>query len=401
MSDRLFGWTALIGGVILLLISIAAQSAWAAANNANSATPPELFITEAFITFADATCSDSDTVTITGTNFLNGDPPVIVFGEFGVLTTLCVAATDTELVGELPAALPDGDYRVEVSTGNGVVNYDAYDLTVGAVGPTGETGAQGPQGKLGDTGPQGVQGKLGDTGPQGAQGKLGDTGAQGVQGKLGDTGPQGPAGEDGAGACTLTDDNNGTATLTCDETSVTFNVPPPPLEVTQDDIDQINDWIGTPGQNRARCFKMTVDGASPTTFHTLCNNKGPTLFVANLNSSGVGGRKMGGYAPVSWTSSNQYKGNSSAFLFSLTNNYKHTWPGVSSVSRWMFDHSSYGPTFGGGHDFYTNLSGNTYCNIGYSYSCRVGSYGSTQCRDDLCGTYQPTIEDMEVYYQVP
>jgi microcystin-dependent protein len=77
-----------------------------------------------------------------------------------------------------------------------------------SVGPQGDPGAQGVQGKLGDQGPpgsQGVQGKLGlqgEPGAQGAQGKLGDQGppgSQGVQGKLGLQGEQGKTGPPGVG----------------------------------------------------------------------------------------------------------------------------------------------------------------------------------------------------------
>jgi hypothetical protein len=146
MINRRFGQTALFGAVVLFLVSTGAQEAWAGANKVNSPTKQELFITQAFVTFEDAACSGSDTVTITGSNFLNGDPPVIIFGEFGALTTLCFPATDTELVAELPSPLPDGDYRIEVITGAAVTMYDAYDLTVGAVGPAGPEGPAGPAG---------------------------------------------------------------------------------------------------------------------------------------------------------------------------------------------------------------------------------------------------------------
>ena len=57
---------------------------------------------------------------------------------------------------------------------------------------------------------------------------------------------------------------------------------------------------------------------------------------------------------------------------------------------------TYGPTMGNGHDFYTNLT-TAYCSPGVAYACRVGTAGSSQCRDDLCGAYQPALVDFEVY----
>ena len=68
---------------------------------------------------------------------------------------------------------------------------------VGAQGPKGEPGAQGPRGEKGDTGERGPQGETGATGPQGPQGETGAIGPQGPQGETGATGPQGPKGKDG------------------------------------------------------------------------------------------------------------------------------------------------------------------------------------------------------------
>ena len=94
---------------------------------------------------------------------------------------------------------------------------------VGAQGPKGDTGPQGPQGETGATGPQGPRGETGATGPQGPKGKdgevtfesltdeqkaslrgepgvkgeKGDPGAKGEKGEKGDPGAQGPKGESG------------------------------------------------------------------------------------------------------------------------------------------------------------------------------------------------------------
>ena len=73
----------------------------------------------------------------------------------------------------------------------------------GVAGPTGATGAQGPQGVAGPTGatgaqgPQGVAGPTGATGAQGPQGVAGPTGATGAQGPQGVAGPTGATGAQG------------------------------------------------------------------------------------------------------------------------------------------------------------------------------------------------------------
>lgn len=167
---------------------------------------------------------------------------------------------------------------------------------------------------------------------------------------------------------------------------------------------QINSWTGTPNQKWNLCYKMTTHGTSTSTFHTNCDNKGPTITVALLNQSQSHERLIGGYASTSWTSvSSGYFGTASSFLFSLTHNYKHDW---YQNSNYLYRNgTSYGPTFGGGHDLLLgsggvmNTTNGSYCNIGHTYRCRTGSYGSATCRDDFCGTYNPVVSDVEVYVQ--
>ena len=83
------------------------------------------------------------------------------------------------------------------TTGNQFVNKSYADSLV-LSGPTGATGATGPQGFTGETGPTGPQGLTGATGPTGPQGFTGATGPTGPQGLTGPTGPTGPQGFTGA-----------------------------------------------------------------------------------------------------------------------------------------------------------------------------------------------------------
>lgn len=114
--------------------------------------------------------------------------------------------TAHSLQARLPAEFVAGDYLLTVSKGSAVIDYDEYDLTIGAVGPqglkgdTGATGPQGPKGNTGATGIQGVtgpQGPKGDTGATGATGPIGLTGLQGPQGLQGQQGIQGLKGDQG------------------------------------------------------------------------------------------------------------------------------------------------------------------------------------------------------------
>jgi hypothetical protein len=116
--------------------------------------------------------------------------------------------------------------------------------------------------------------------------------------------------------------------------------------------------------------------------------------IARLSTEKI----VGGYTATSW-SGEGYAGDSRSFLFSLSTNYRHS---KTARSFYQYNNPSNGPTFGAGHDFVTGLGGTigsgVYCNIGHDYECRIGDYGSSTCQNDFCGTYGPTISDLEVWY---
>ena len=110
----------------------------------------------------------------------------------------------------------------------------------------------------------------------------------------------------------------------------------------------------------------------------------------------------------------QYRYDSQAFIFSLFN--KPGWAPVklpqtgqysyhSAYS--IYDCSSYGPTFGGGHDIYicdyASSSSSSYTYPGHTYSAPSGySYGSTFAYTFLNGqsnTYHFTPDEVETFYE--
>lgn len=136
----------------------------------------------------------SATITVRGANF---DNVVLVQLEGAPMTVL--SANSSEIVMQLPQAVPDGSYLLLVAKGNRAVDRDVFAVTVttpqpGPAGPAGPAGATGP---AGETGPAGATGATGPAGPQGPAGPTGPTGAAGADGKDGATGPQGPAGPQG------------------------------------------------------------------------------------------------------------------------------------------------------------------------------------------------------------
>ena len=189
-----------------------------------------------------------------------------------------------------------------------------------------------------------------------------------------------------------------TGTWTCVE-AVDTNYFPNSELLTEDQMAQLNTWAGTANQTWSLCYRKSTHGASSSTFHSQCDNHSQTYIVVQLST----GKLIGGYSTTAWTSSAGWTGISGQnFLFSLTNNYKISHcTGQHGCNYPQYNHNSYGPTFGGAHDFYIDSSINSgYCNLGHDYGCQAGSYGTTTCRDEFTGGgYNNwTITDMEVWY---
>ena len=105
-------------------------------------------------------------------------------------------------------------------------------------------------------------------------------------------------------------------------------------------------------------------------------------------------------------SSSSYRNSAYSFIFSFKNRddlepFKLQ---VKETSRAIYDHGSYGPTFGGGFDIYiaSNAGSNTnsYNNLGGSYVQVEGyKYGSSNTRSLLAGSYNFHPHEVEVFYQ--
>lgn len=132
---------------------------------------------------------------VNGLNF--GSTAPTVWLETSRLTV--VAASETQLVVEFPAAVPDGTYLLVVERGPSQGDRDVFNLALATpgTGPQGPPGPQGPQGVQGDPGPQGDTGSQGIQGDPGPKGDPGPQGTQGEPGPKGDAGPSGPQGEPG------------------------------------------------------------------------------------------------------------------------------------------------------------------------------------------------------------
>jgi len=143
-------------------------------------------------------------------------------------------------------------------------------------------------------------------------------------------------------------------------------------------------------------YSASRDGFSAAAFHLKCDNKGPTLVVIKSTN----GYLFGGYSASSWDSVSGYRGNSNNFLFTMTNT--HSIPPTKynakpNDNNSIFCHSTYGPTFGSGHDVYicnnSNVSGNN-CS-----SYFPGSYQDSTGRGQatFTGAFNFQTNEIEVF----
>ncbi|CAF1069178.1 unnamed protein product, partial [Brachionus calyciflorus] len=91
-----------------------------------------------------------------------------------------------------------------------------------------------------------------------------------------------------------------------------------------------------------------------------------------------------------------------SFIFSYDKRLKlPIYPGGEGQS--INCNPSYGPTFGGGHDFYiasnSNSSNSSYSNLCHSYKHNAYTNGTTQAQSFLAGSYNFLTAEIEVYAQ--
>ena len=158
-----------------------------------------------------------------------------------------------------------------------------------------------------------------------------------------------------------------------------------------------------------RCYSMAQsgDGGSAHGFHAACDSKGPTVTVVKTTAGFV----FGGVADKSWAGAG-FAASSSAFMFclscsgaakgapphqlKLTENDRK---GRSST-RALYRDPRYGPVFGAGTDLkLVSDAGKreSSAELGFSYACPAGSYGSTACKNYLAGALHFTLADYEVF----
>jgi len=164
------------------------------------------------------------------------------------------------------------------------------------------------------------------------------------------------------------------------------------------DQDHLGVWLGDGSQWKS-CFKKSVDGASAAIAHAKCDNQGPIIAVVE-NSLG---HVFGGYTAVSWSSSGGYFNSTSGWLFTFKGGATKL-PYYQNPATAFYFHPAYGPTWGGGHDLYTDGALNGYVCPGYTYNCTtLGANSSNACSHGVSGyncQQAQTFTEVEIFIKM-
>jgi hypothetical protein len=147
-------------------------------------------------------------------------------------------------------------------------------------------------------------------------------------------------------------------------------------------------------------YRGSLHGFGASDFHAKCDNIPKTLTLIRTTNGNI----FGGYTEATWDKYEQHKTDKNAFIFSLVNGEKR--PVRVNVangneSNAIYCGTSYGPTFGGGHDFKIaknpNTSNSNYSRFGHTYSLPNYPPGSHKAESFLAGSYYFTIDEIEVF----
>jgi len=141
------------------------------------------------------------------------------------------------------------------------------------------------------------------------------------------------------------------------------------------------------------CYRGTRDGFASSTFHSKCDNLGPTLILGRVGSKyGVTGRLFGGFAAKSWNPSSGYTSAPGSWLFRIVGGVLERTRSVENWARAMYNQNSYCPTFGAGHDLYIASDCQSATSNKNSYSWSGDNYW-------LTGTQSFFLDEIEVFYR--
>ena len=135
-------------------------------------------------------------------------------------------------------------------------------------------------------------------------------------------------------------------------------------------------------------YRLSRDGDQISTFHSLCDNKGPTLTLFETKE----GNKGGIYTPLSWDSNSEWKNDMDTFLFNLNKNQKY--------KKLQNDYSIYcAQSYGPWTTYFGFIKDNQMRKIEHRCSC-INSYyekGAEILPNNSDDTKYFEVKELEVY----
>jgi hypothetical protein len=150
-------------------------------------------------------------------------------------------------------------------------------------------------------------------------------------------------------------------------------------------------------------YRASVDGFGANDFHRQCDGISKTLTIIKVKGNS---NVFGGYTDVAWDSSNNFKEDHNAFIFSLVN--KENKPVKIPIKKNDFADAIYcssccGPAFGF-RDIQiacdSNRNNNSYSHLGYNFTHPEFASHSKKSRSFLARTLYFTTQEIEVYRMV-
>ena len=103
------------------------------------------------------------------------------------------------------------------------------------------------------------------------------------------------------------------------ENKMSFNLDSKIINENEKYNEKLKKWINPSRKIKAQLlYRKTENGYKISTFHELCDNKGPTLTLFRLDKGDI----VGIYTPLSWDSTSGWKSDMDTFIFYL-NKYKN------------------------------------------------------------------------------
>jgi hypothetical protein len=122
---------------------------------------------------------------------------------------------------------------------------------------------------------------------------------------------------------------------------------------------QVNSFLALTGLEKmsfSLLWRGSRDGFDAAAFRRFCDGKASTVTVIKNTIGFI----FGGFTSIPWSSSEGYKADSTAFLFSLTNPSNTPLKlKVKSPENAVYNYSNNDPAFGAGRDLYISSLSNT------------------------------------------